>query len=845
MLNKRLIKIVGIAFLISALEGFIFGIFLYQKNSTLSVIIKWQPSNRFALLIFFISLLLLVIGLSLVLQKKWIIRSIEKWQQIEARRPKIRLFFLFFLGIVFLVITTTLQKIFGLTNKPIQNYVNLFSSWVNLFLFQMLIVVVLNRRDGTHPRFVIHYSIILGVIFLTWLFIFISGIGLIPDIELWNVAGVPVLANQVISILTVALLVDLTISWLEKQKQISAKRSFPWIDLILCIILWVFATVLWIKTPFGNSFFAPSSNLENNAFYPYSDSAVMDLGGQYMLIGKGLNYPLLTEKPLYAFFLGLIHLFSGQNYLTTTSVQIAFFAIFPILMFLLGKKFLNRFFGLFVALFAIIKERNAILSTFKISVSNSRLYLSEFPTSIGMLVLAILLFHWFRNPNKRPQIIVIAGGVLGFSSMIRTNPLVLFPIILLFALIVYHFDWRKWLRSCLLFGMGFLLVFSPWLIYGQITKGTNYVFDKVIAVIERFNNKAIEPNHVTPPLINSDFYIANFMPSNTISGESTVKQEDASASSSSGRIVLGHFFNNEIKALFTLPFQLYPQDLKELTSETYWKEPIQWKGSLPLDGTTAFALNLAIVALGISFSWSKWKYAGLTPLFINFGYYLSDALGRTSGSRYLLPVDWTIYFYYCAGLFFVIQLIFLRKEHLEEQEIILSNDYYSISKRRISPILISCLVLLLLGCSMPLIDASFPVRYADLSKNEIIDKLIPTDFEKATGITTRELSNFVNKNGGIVIYGRELYPRYMDESINNRLGLYVTVINSGLDEIFFAMNSLPSNYISSGDDIIVIGCPKEYYIEGYIAYIFDGKNSIIRSDSFNKIRLSCSPASNK
>ena len=32
------------------------------------------------------------------------------------------------------------------------------------------------------------------------------------------------------------------------------------------------------------------------------------------------------------------------------------------------------------------------------------------------------------------------------------------------------------------------------------------------------------------------------------------------------------------------------------------------------------------------------------------GYYLSNALGRTSGSRYLVPTDWVVLFYFGVGL---------------------------------------------------------------------------------------------------------------------------------------------------------------------------------------------------
>jgi hypothetical protein len=98
-------------------------------------------------------------------------------------------------------------------------------------------------------------------------------------------------------------------------------------------------------------------------------------------------------------------------------------------------------------------------------------------------------------------------------------------------------------------------------------------------------------------------------------------------------IVAGHFLNNEIKALFVIPFQLYPLELTPVLSQDYWDEPVTWQGEMPLSTGLAFAGNLTLIGLGISAAWQKNRLPGLIPLLINVGYYLSNALGRTSGSR--------------------------------------------------------------------------------------------------------------------------------------------------------------------------------------------------------------------
>jgi len=840
-MNKE--KILAIMFFsLSSIEGFFLFIWLVLKKSINLIPDTFIPSLKFSLLILIISLFFLLIGLLFLVRPSLFEKIFNYSQQMDSKYPKLRFFGFITLGAAYLAVILLLQKHFGVTNYPVKYYFTSLDAWMNLILFQGIFFLMLIKKDISFPNFNLRYMIILGSLFLIWVLIALSGIGLIPDDKFWNVAGIPVSAVQVITILCLSLVIDSFFTWLNRKAEISQKNYTKWINLGLCVFLWLAATIIWINTPFGHSFFTSGPFPPNNDFAPYSDSAVMDLGGQYMLIGRGFNYPFLTEKSLYVFFLGLLHLLAGQNYLSVTALQIAFFAIFPVLLFLLGEKAGGRFFGLFVAFFAIIKERNAIISTFQVSVSNSRLYLTEFPTAIGMLALALLLFLWFRQPHKRSWLIITAGAVLGASSMIRTNPLVLLPIILGFALLVYHFEWKKWLKSCLWFILGFLIVISPWLIYDQVVEGTNIYSAKVGAVLaERFNIAYDQPTQSHPSLLTRDTYILNRLPAekgttNTQTPLNLNSQEKST--NSAGKIVLGHFLNNEIKALFILPFQSYPQDLHTVLTEAYWKEPIQWQGALPLGTIAAFVLNLGIIALGINFGWSKWHYSGLVPLLVNIGYYLSNALGRTSGSRYLLAADWTIYFYYCAGLALIVQWLILKNRPL----LIKLDQSYELqqsSTNRLPPVWITCLSLLVFSCSIPLINSIFPkINYA-ISNQEIISKLAAANFEKNTGVTSAQLLSFTN-NGGTILYGRELYPRYISAgSIDGKPGLFFTLINDDLGEVYLPFDNVPQAAIQGGEDMIAIGCHKETYFQASYVYLFDQKGTLFQTSGSNTPLQSC------
>ena len=54
--------------------------------------------------------------------------------------------------------------------------------------------------------------------------------------------------------------------------------------------------------------------------------------------------------------------------------------------------------------------------------------------------------------------------------------------------------------------------------------------------------------------------------------------------------------------------------------------------------------------LGIASAWHSSRLAGLVPLTFLIAYDLSNALARTSGSRYLVPTDWVLLFYFALGI---------------------------------------------------------------------------------------------------------------------------------------------------------------------------------------------------
>lgn len=782
---------------------------LKQVNGKIGSLLSFEKGALILLIL--ITFLLLVLSATFFGRKQFWLVLIERVKSHDRSNSQIRALALFFISFFLFAGPLVLNKFVGQDNERVNFSLSSIGLFLSLFFCQFIALGIYLNRSFFHNRFLRFFLISCASLTIIWLFAAGTGIGLVPDKYYWNVAAVPVLALQLTGIITCVLFIQLLVSFLNTRTE--KLRKLPiWVDVLLGLVIWIIAFQCWQATPFGNSFFFKGPLAPNNDLVPFSDAAYMDLGGQYMLIGEGLQYPLYTEKVLYVFFLGLLHLFAGQSYLATTSLQIAVFAIFPVLIYFLGTKFNNRLFGLMLAAFAIIKEHNALLSTVKISVSNSRLYMTEFPTALMLLALGLVLFLWFRQPEKK-HLAIIAGGILGFSTLIRTNPLVLIPFVLVFLFLLLKLNWRDWLKYTLLLVLGFVLAVGPWTVKDQIVYNTNSYFQKIQAVIDsRFLHRPIKPN----PTGNGfyDHYLLNTNPPST--EQPSQPKDPVVETDSKIKVVVGHFLNNEIKTLFILPYQIYPTSLDDTLSQPYWREPDLWKGDLPPQTIAAFALNLILIAMGVTFAWKKWRFAGLVPLMLNIGYYLSNALGRTSGSRYLLPVDWVTYFYYLAGIFFILTGF----QSSDEGSPLKDSEANAKSSKPAAPLSswISAGIILLLGVSIPVINASFPKLYPPLNEQQMLDKLASSNFSAKTGYSIDEIENFLSNQDGVLVYGRLLYPRVQDVTNNIHNGLMFTVLSPEIHEVYVPQEKTYTKDISAGQDVFVLGCKKDLYIEAITSY---------------------------
>ena len=159
----------------------------------------------------------------------------------------------------------------------------------------------------------------------------------------------------------------------------------------------------------------------------------------------------------------------------------------PALIYFFTKRLLLFSGSLFVTVLMIIKGYNEIRYYSTVGGMNVKIENTEGLMTLLLIILAIVLFRWFKAPENRVWA-VIAGGILGLGVLARFNPIAILPIALASFLWNNKKNFRKvWLGGAL-FLATFLLTVMPWFITARDVTGKSFYFQKIQEVIDlRFN----------------------------------------------------------------------------------------------------------------------------------------------------------------------------------------------------------------------------------------------------------------------------------------------------------------------------------------------------------------------
>ena len=584
------------------------------------------------------------------------------------------------------------------------------------------------------------------------------------------------------------------------------------LDVVLFFLVYIVTGVIWLTDPLVPGFFATPPRAPNFEPYPFSDALIYAEYSQSALVGNGFRWPEVPTRPLYVMLLTWMHAIVGQNYNSVIALQTMLLAFFPAVLYLLGRELGSRPLGLMLALLAILRDLTSNhAAPFASSYSYSKLFFSELPTALFLVIFTTLSVKWIKSP-KPFWFLLVVGGVLGVASLIRLQSAVLLvPLALITAIPLWKDRRLEWLRGLSAAVLGLLLVVSPWLARNYYAAG-GLVLDNPISQSMVFARRwsGDHGNTIFPQL----------------AGETTAqyvsRMNDIAINSfkrDPGRILQGvanHFFNNLISSLHTFPVR----DRLASPAELLWPRHAFWQTGARSPLLSIFYLIL--LALGLAAAWTSQRWIGLLPFAFSLAYNAWTALFLSSGDRFLLPIDWTWHLYFALGL------LTLSKAVLSGMHDFSHPPVYSEPQNAVAPqafqwkgTAITAGLLLWVGLTLPLTELVFPKTYPALTQEQLSATLEIAPLE-----------------GELILYGRAIYPRYYKAgdgepgsaklgygaSDQARLVFYLVGPQPGL--IIFPLESAP-DFFPHASDVWIIGTLEDEEFHARIVKVKAGARNMI------------------
>jgi hypothetical protein len=669
-----------------------------------------------------------------------------------------------------------------------------------------------------------------GVLVLAWMFT--SKYGLYaPAEDFWYGAGVPVLVSQLLaSIFGGVLFLLIKWSWDSGRK-----------DLLVVFVLYAATAFLWAREPLQKSFLFSTPRPPNNVLYPFADAAALDAGSQFALIGQGIfayNTPFF-ERSLYLSFLVYLHTLFGQNYNLLMAAQAAVLAIFPAIVYLIGRSLNMRAVGFAAALMTMFRGLNAIAASSLIDLASPKMILTDFPTALGVALVILFTCEWLKRPAQRVHYAAWVGGVIGLSLMLRTNALLFLVFIPLYAILCYFPNWKGWLVSSTLIVLAVLAISLPWEIRTAARGGVMYgsIVTKMQQVIR---TRYLGQPQGSAPLENRLSAIT-FQQTGVLASLYR-KTGPAQEQPCSSLLCFApkHFLHNVAMSLLVLPTSPVLNDMWHTVKidPSYWKA--DWDGTIAPASLFLLIVNLFMIALGIAVTWKARRLPGMVPLLVFAIYNLSNSMARTSGGRYIAPMDWILGIYFMAGVLFLIaetvRVTRLRPSSifdLEKQD----DDRTASTGFDWRKSIAALVVLFAIGSLAPLSEKLSSPRYAGFDMPAALQEHQAQIAE--AGITQEQLDAFLKSPGAEALVGRTLYPRSYKAG-QGEVTFYFypfTTMDFPRTGFFLIGPHGQDNIILAGDapkdlphiaDAIVIGCRDQNYVDALMVMILDGSGTVYR-----------------
>lgn len=660
----------------------------------------------------------------------------------------------------------------------------------------------------------------------------------------WYGAGVPLLAAQVLIATLITALAFRLENW-PGTRRLSA-------DLILFILIWVIAAALWAARPVPASYWVTAPRAPNFEYYPFSDLITYDIASQFALIGQGIYNGIFFDRALYMSFLVYLHAIGGQNYQQLMSIQAALFAVFPALLFLLGKQLHSRLAGLMLAALITLRGLTGLDASAWIDTATFKHMLTDFPTAVGVAGFLVLILRWIKAPRDRLSSLIWAGGVLGLTSLLRPHVLLLLAAAALLAIWVYRPEWRRALSASALALLAFLMAVLPWMTLGP-TSGSPLGFygARVADVIaQRYPRLTATPAPIAATPAAS---LPTAVPATVDENLQPAPPADPGLP-----FVADHFLHNLVTSALLFPSTPQFLSVRGIVKEGegFWRP--KWDGRLSPLAALTLLFSLALLAFGVGIALQRDRLRGLLPIVVFLLYILANAFARTSGGRYIVPVDWILIAYFCIASAELLQAfrssvglgaMDVKVSPTEGRQVARMRSARSGSAatslaarflQRASSPLVILLMLLLLGGLIPLAGVLYPRRYARAEPGALLAQLAHYAPQAAS---LADLRAFQQQENAAVVEGRLLYPLYyrQGEGEPTRYAPYtsrnyprtVFMLIGPQGTLHVMLPGAPPDLLLDASDVIVLGCRKRVQnydmIDALVITLPDQQLGLLRS----------------
>ncbi|HUV15197.1 MAG TPA: hypothetical protein VMW28_01370, partial [Pelolinea sp.] len=528
-------------------------------------------------------------------------------------------------------------------------------------------------------------------------------------------------------------------------------------DLVIFIILWIAAVVLWMSLPLPkHNYFAPRVQPPNFEKYPFSDAEQYAYNSLYVYYGSIRDF--VVSKPLYVSLLTTFHWIGGLSYKNLVLLQTLVVGLFPPVLYLIGREIHSRFGGIAIALFAIFREVTAIQASSMANVSNTKLLLSDMPATLLVSLLALVIIRWFKESNnKLSGREFLIGGLIGALILIRIQTMALVPFALI-LLIVRYFPRKKIiLMGMALFLFALTLILTPILLRNHSITGVYWVDNP-------------SSSRGLPTFLSSGMDISDDI-TYDLSSEEVIDQSGSVfiylLTNHFGEFlyfVFDNFFRNVISSFLIIPVRLgnHTQFLDYLTvNQPFWTEVYSQPNLLNL---LILLVNISVMVWGFTRVFSRNRLAITAFFSLYLVYNLSSAVVRLSGWRFILPVDWIIFVFYALGLVEVLLWLF---RQVADRDLRTEAGWIADYPTRITSIrqprffyAAFGLLFFLIGAVIPAREALLPSIVPKDSKTKICERIENALIQNGYDEFRNDFISFCSSDETRVLSGFSIYPRY-------------------------------------------------------------------------------------